>query len=410
MKPLVIFLLALLTAIVSHAAPVPIFDGKTLDGWEGDAKLWRVEDGMITGGSLTEKVAHNDFLATRKAYANFDLRVKIKLTGTEGFINSGVQIRSVRVPGSPEMSGYQVDYGKGWYGKLYDESRRNKVVGEAKDLKAATAAIHEGEWNEYRVCAEGPRIQSWINGVPALDYTEPDPMVIHDGQIGIQVHGGGKALVQAKDVTIEELPGPSPLKVKIEGAELAPPGFADAAEKTLKDWYPRVRHILGVDYATPEEITLRFRDFDGVAHTKGAVIEASTKFFAKHPDDVGAILHELVHVIQAYPPGSPGWLVEGVADYVRYYYYEPVKGAAFRAKPGQSYKGGYNPAAALLASAQVGKPKTIIAELNRRGHAGRLTEEAFKEITGQTPDEVWGRVPGSKAPPVAKPAPDATPK
>src|SRR5258708_5828992 len=114
----------------AYAAPVPIFDGKTLDGWEGDAKLWRVEDGMITGGSLTEKVAHNDFIATVKSYSNFDLRLKIKLSGTEGFINSGVQIRSLSMPGSPEMSGYQVDYGKGWYGKLYDESRRNKGVGQ----------------------------------------------------------------------------------------------------------------------------------------------------------------------------------------------------------------------------------------------------------------------------------------
>lgn len=400
----------LFTAIAGHAAPVPIFEGRTLDGWEGDAKMWRVEDGMITGGSLVEKVAHNDFLATRKSYANFDLRLKIKLSGSEGFINSGVQIRSVRVPGSPEMSGYQVDYGKGWYGKLYDESRRNKVVGEAKDMKAATTAIHEGEWNEFRVRAEGPRIQSWINGVPALDYTEADATIVHDGQIGIQVHAGGKALVQVKDVAIEELPELSPLKVKIEGAELAPPGFAEAAEKMMKAWYPRVRHILGAEHATAEEITLRFRDYDGVARTTGAVIEASAKFFAKHPDDVGAILHELVHVIQAYPPGSPGWLVEGIADYVRYYYYEPVKGAAFRARPGQSYKGGYNPAAALLASAQVGKPKAIIAELNRRGHAGKLTEEAFKEVVGQTPDEVWSRVPGNKATAVAKPAPDATPK
>src|SRR3954471_14084265 len=84
-----LFLVPLLfSAFHIIAAPVAIFDGKSLDGWEGDPKLWRVEDGMITGGSLTEKVAHNDFIATVKSYANFDLRVKIKLTGTEGFINS----------------------------------------------------------------------------------------------------------------------------------------------------------------------------------------------------------------------------------------------------------------------------------------------------------------------------------
>ena len=95
---------------------------------------------------------------------------------------------------------------------------------------------------------------------------------------------------------------------------------------------------------------------------------------------------------------------------MRYYYYEPVTGAAVSARPGQSYKVGSNPAAALLASAQIGKPKAIVAELNRRGRAGKLTEEAFKEVVGQTPDEVWSRVPGNKAPVVVKPAPDTTPK
>ncbi len=164
-----------------------------------------MQDGLITGGSLTEKVAHNDFLATTPSYHNFDLRLKIKVTGTEGFINSGVQIRSVRVPGNREMSGYQVDAGDGWWGKLYDESRRNKVVGEPKDAAAVTAAVKKNDWNEYRIRAEGPRIQSWINGVPALDYTEGEATIAQDGRIGIQVHGGGKALVQVKEITIEEL-------------------------------------------------------------------------------------------------------------------------------------------------------------------------------------------------------------
>jgi putative membrane-bound dehydrogenase-like protein len=177
--------------------------------------------------------------------------------------------------------------------------------------------------------------------------------------------------------------------------------------KTLTEWHPRIRHILGVDYATSEAVTLRFREFDGVARTSGATIEASARYFAKHPDDVGALLHELVHVVQAYPPGAPGWLVEGIADYVRYYYFEPAKGAAFRAQPRQSYKGGYLPAAALLASAQVGKPKAIVAELNRLGHAGKLSEAAFKDIVGQAPDEVWKRVPGNKSTAATAPQPGA---
>ena len=82
-------------SVLVHAAPVSIFDGKTFDGWEGDtAKTWKIVDGAFVGGSLAEKVPHNEFLATKKNYKNFDLRVKFKLVGTEGFVNGGVQFRS----------------------------------------------------------------------------------------------------------------------------------------------------------------------------------------------------------------------------------------------------------------------------------------------------------------------------
>ena len=191
-----------------NAAPAPLFDGKSLTGWEGDTAWWRVEGGEIRGGSLKVKVPKNLFLATEKSYQNFDLRVMLRLTGT-GFVNSGVQMRSVRVPNSSEMSGYQVDYGKGWYGKLYDESRRNKVIAESKDAAAVLASVKEGEWNEYRILVEGPRIRSWINGVPALDFTETEANIAQDGKIGLQIHAGGPAEVQVKDVSIEELP-PTP--------------------------------------------------------------------------------------------------------------------------------------------------------------------------------------------------------
>ena len=188
-----------------------LFDGKSLAGWEGDLKVWRVEDGLMTGGSMTEKVPRNFFLATTRSFQNFELRVQLKLTGVPdtGLINSGVQIRSLRVPNNTEMSGYQVDAGDGWWGKLYDESRRRKVVGESLDAVAVEAAVKKNGWNEYRIRAEGSRIRSWINGVPALDFTEAEPNIAQDGHIGIQIHGGGMAMVQVKSVTIEELP-PTP--------------------------------------------------------------------------------------------------------------------------------------------------------------------------------------------------------
>ena len=204
-------LLLALTPVLRAAPATSLFDGRTLAGWEGDLKWWRVQDGALTGGSATEKVPKNFFLATTRSFQNFNLRVKIKLTGDPktGMINSGVQIRSLRVPDHNEMSGYQVDAGDKWWGKLYDESRRNKVIAEPLDAAAADAAVKKGGWNEYRIRTEGPRIRAWINGVPTLDYTEADPSVALDGKIALQIHSGGIALVQAKDVTIEELP-PTP--------------------------------------------------------------------------------------------------------------------------------------------------------------------------------------------------------
>jgi hypothetical protein len=184
----------------------PLFDGKTLDGWEGDAKLWRVQDGCVTGGNATDQVKQNEFLATRADYGNFILRLKIKLTGTEGFVNSGIQMRSTRVPNSAEMSGYQCDYGDPtWWGSVYDESRRNKVMAQS-DMKALGPVIKRQEWNDYVIRADGPRITTWINGVQGVDYTEADPKIPQTGKIGIQIHGGGKTQVQVKDITIEELP------------------------------------------------------------------------------------------------------------------------------------------------------------------------------------------------------------
>ncbi len=208
-------------APASAVAAKSIFDGGSLAGWEGDPKIWRVQDGALTGGSLTEMVTRNEFLATKAEYGNFIVRLKIKLTGSEGFLNSGFQIRSQRVPGDSEMAGYQCDYGDpSWWGCIYDESRRNKLMAQS-DMKALDPVIKRGDWNEYVIRADGPRITTWINGVMGVDYTEADPAIVQSGRMGIQVHGGGKALVQVKDITLEELP---PTVLRRGAAEPGKPG------------------------------------------------------------------------------------------------------------------------------------------------------------------------------------------
>ena len=188
---------------------VSLTDGKTFAGWEGDTnKTWHIENGAFVGGTLKEKIPRNEFLRTQRRYTNFVLRVKFKLIGTAagGFINGGVQVRSEPAKNPPnEMVGYQCDMGEGWWGALYDESRRNKVLIKP-DPKAVEKALKKDDWNEYVIRCEGKRIRTAINGVAMIDYTESDDTLPQFGLIGLQVHGGGPTEASYKDVTIEELP------------------------------------------------------------------------------------------------------------------------------------------------------------------------------------------------------------
>jgi len=184
---------------------VSLFDGKSLSGWEGNPAIWRVQDGALTGGSLTDTVKVNEFLATTREFRNFIVRFEIKLIGTEGFINSGFQIRSQRVPNSGEMSGFQCDFGDpDWWGAIYDESRRNRVLSPS-NMTALGRVLKRNDWNEYVIRADGPRMTTWINGVMGTDYRETDSSIPLAGKLGIQVHGGGKALVQVRNITVQEL-------------------------------------------------------------------------------------------------------------------------------------------------------------------------------------------------------------
>lgn len=199
MKLLTIFLIL---AGLAHGEE--LFDGKSLEGWQiqtEESALWRVEDGEIVGGSLKAKVPHNTFIASEKRYGDFELKLQVKITGENP--NAGIQIRSERMKDHHEMIGYQADVGPGWWGKLYDESRRNKVVGDWVDEKAGEA-VKEG-WNDYRIRCEGPRIRLWINGTLTCDYTEKDANIPSKGLIALQAHGGAPFEVRYRKIEIEEL-------------------------------------------------------------------------------------------------------------------------------------------------------------------------------------------------------------
>jgi len=197
----------LLIALSARAEPEAksLFDGKTFAGWDGDTKkTWRIEDGAIVGGSLETTVPRNEFLCTTKTYGDFELKVKFKLLGDRKGTNAGVQFRTKRIPKHHEVSGYQADVGQGYWGALYDESRRNKVLA-APDAKLLEKLVKHDDWNEYVIRAEGPRIQLFLNGTRTVDYTEKDDKIERTGIIGLQIHGGAKAKVMYKDITIAEL-------------------------------------------------------------------------------------------------------------------------------------------------------------------------------------------------------------
>jgi len=194
--------LAVSGALASDDNWQTLFDGHSLDGWKGDAKSFRIEDGAIVGGSLKEKVPRNEFLCSRKEYGDFELKLKFKLLGDH--TNAGVQFRSQRIAKHHEMIGYQADLGASYWGALYDESRRKKILAKP-DPAAVGEILVLGDWNEYRIQCQGRRIQLWINGYQTVDYTEPDTGIQQSGYIALQIHGGPPGEAWYKDITLREL-------------------------------------------------------------------------------------------------------------------------------------------------------------------------------------------------------------
>jgi len=184
---------------------LPLFDGESLAGWEGNAYWFRVEDQAIVAGRLTEKIPHNEFLCTTQKYDDFELRYEAKLVG-EGK-NAGVQFRSRRVPKSTEVSGYQADIGQAFnrpvWGSLYDESRRRKMLAEPK-VEVARQAVKEGEWNQMRVICKDRRIQIFVNGVQTVDYTESDPKIPVFGVLGLQIHSGPPSEAWYRNIRVRQ--------------------------------------------------------------------------------------------------------------------------------------------------------------------------------------------------------------
>ncbi|MBI3117905.1 MAG: DUF1080 domain-containing protein [Candidatus Hydrogenedentes bacterium] len=186
----------------STGAAVPLFDGKTFEGWEGNLDWFRVEDGAIVGGSLEKQVPRNEFLCTKREFSDFELRLKCKLLGDDP--NAGIQFRSRRIPDQHEMKGYQADLGQQYWGCLYDESRRNRVLA-GPDPDHIAEVLKPRDWNEYVIRCEGKHIQLWFNGQQTVDYTETEAGIQQAGLIGLQIHSGPPSEAWYKELVLTVL-------------------------------------------------------------------------------------------------------------------------------------------------------------------------------------------------------------
>jgi len=192
--------------VTSASKTKRLFDGKTFNGWVGDTnKTFRIEQGAIVGGGMNSRIPRNEFLCTDRDYTNFVLRLKFKLLGGPA-ANAGVQFRTKRIPNNNEVSGYQADMGDpAWWGCIYDESRRNKVLAKS-NIEEVNKVLKRDDWNEYMIRCEGKHIVLAINGQQTVDYTEQEPNIEDYGVIAVQIHAGPPSEAWYKDITIQELP------------------------------------------------------------------------------------------------------------------------------------------------------------------------------------------------------------
>ncbi len=167
------------------------------------------------------------------------------------------------------------------------------------------------------------------------------------------------------------------------------PDLADYGQKVktlAEDWYPKIFSMLPSDgFTIPRKVTIIFRsNQQGVAGTSGDRIVCSAKYFADHRDDIGAIVHELVHVIQAYHHPTPGWITEGIADYIRFFKYEPASHRPHPTSQRARYDASYRTSAAFLNWVSETYDKTLVVELNAACREGKYRQEFWTEHTGKS--------------------------
>jgi len=211
---------------------VSIFDGKTLAGWDGDPRYWRVENGEIVGETTPERVVTlNNFLIWRGGTVkDFELKVEFRMNGT----NSGVQYRSVELPnlGKWVLKGYQadIDFTEGYVGNVHEERGRSpngeghvvlskrgqvtrivdgpayKAVATIGDSTLLRGVMNVNGWNQYHIIARGPVLMQIMNGqLLAVAIDEDARHAVAEGLLGFQMHVGPSFKIEYRNIMLRKL-------------------------------------------------------------------------------------------------------------------------------------------------------------------------------------------------------------
>jgi hypothetical protein len=184
-------------------------------------------------------------------------------------------------------------------------------------------------------------------------------------------------------------------KIEITLDTSAAPEMADYAEKSKKACEDNLALILkqigGKAVKSPLKVKIVFKKLGGPAETSGSTISCSNKWFTDHPDDMGAVIHELCHVVQGYNKKQPpSWVTEGIADYVRWFQYEPKDHRPHVGNPDKAkYTDSYQTTAAFFNWIVENKDARFIWKLNSACRQGKYDENLFKKYTDKSVDDLW---------------------
>jgi hypothetical protein len=210
-----------------------LFNGRDLDGWNGDERMWSVRDGVIHGETTPEvKAAGNTFLIRKDlVLRDFELKLSFRVSSIN---NSGIQYRSRHITEGKTANawvvrGYQHEVRNGTKfpdvaGFIYDEGGKRgriclvgeqaewvdgakKVSGQLIDQEGYAKLFRADDWNDVRIVAEGPRLRHYMNGTLTLDFTDAPDLGSREGILALQLHGGAPMWVDFRDIQVRDLGG-----------------------------------------------------------------------------------------------------------------------------------------------------------------------------------------------------------